>query len=252
MRRLKRNGFKAIAPGIESWFEMGNKSRTGSRQGIDKVRHVSEHVNMLQRYVPYVQTNFVVGLDSDEGPEPFELTKRFLDMTPGVFPGYSLLTSFGRAAATNLAYQRAGRLLPFPFYFLNNNLAMNVKPRNYSWRIFYDHLIDLIRHSFSPRAIVRRFAEGQGMVPPLLNLARTASREGSGRIHYYREIRRRLDSDPEFEPYFEQKTIHLPRFFLDRMRKNLGSLWEWLPEGGIHHDAYAYLKSDRDPLVTLA
>jgi hypothetical protein len=39
--------------------------------------------------VPYVQTNFVLGLDGDEGPEPFALTKRFVDLTPGAFPGYS-------------------------------------------------------------------------------------------------------------------------------------------------------------------
>ena len=252
LQRLKRNGFKAMAPGIESWFDMGNKSKTGSRRGIDKVRQISDHINMLLRYIPYVQTNFVVGLDSDEGPEPFELTKRFLDMTPGAFPGYSLLTSFGRAAVTNLAYQRAGRVLPFPFHFLNNNLAMNVKPRNYSWRAFYDHLIDLVRYSFSPRMIMRRFAGAPGAMPRLMNLARTISREGAGRIRYYREIRSRLDADPEFEPYFEQKTAELPNFFLDRMRRDLDALWEWLPKGGIHHDAYAYLKSEDERLVTIA
>ena len=43
----------------------------------------------------------------------------------------------------NLEYQRAERVLPFPFHFLDNNHAMNVKPKNYSWREFYDHVIDL-------------------------------------------------------------------------------------------------------------
>ena len=69
---------------------------------------------MILRYVPYVQTNFVLGMDSDEGPEPFELTKRFLDLAPGAFPAYSLLSAFGRAAPLNLEYQRAGRVLPLP------------------------------------------------------------------------------------------------------------------------------------------
>ena len=32
---------------------------------------------MILRYIPYVQTNFVLGLDCDDGPEPFELTKTF-------------------------------------------------------------------------------------------------------------------------------------------------------------------------------
>ena len=92
MKRLKRNGFGAMLPGIESWFDLGNKSKTGNTTGMDKVKLIAEQVNMILRYIPYIQTNFVLGLDSDEGDEPFELTKKFVDMTPGAFPGYSLLT----------------------------------------------------------------------------------------------------------------------------------------------------------------
>jgi hypothetical protein len=112
LKRLRHNGFRAVLPGIESWFDLGNKSNTGTRCGLDKVRQVSEHVNLILKYIPYIQTNFVLGLDVDEGPEPFELTKRFLDLTPGAFPGYSLLTAFGQAAPLNLEYQRARRVLP--------------------------------------------------------------------------------------------------------------------------------------------
>src|SRR5881409_4327348 len=111
---------------------------------------------MILRHNPYVQTNFVLGLDSDRGPEPFELTKRFVDVTPGAFPGYSLLSAFGRAAPLNLEYQRADRVLPFPFHFLDNNHAMNVKPKNYSWRGFYDEVVDLGKYTFSVRAIAKR------------------------------------------------------------------------------------------------
>ena len=68
---------------------------------------------MILRYIPYVQTNFVMGLDCDAGPEPFDLTKKFIDLCPGAFPAYSLLSAFGRAAPLNLEYQKAGRVLPF-------------------------------------------------------------------------------------------------------------------------------------------
>ncbi|MFQ5584515.1 MAG: B12-binding domain-containing radical SAM protein, partial [Calditrichia bacterium] len=121
LKRMQRNGFKAILPGIESWYDMGNKSKTGKRQGMEKVLEVSEHINMILKYIPYVQANFVLGLESDYGPEPFELTKKFVDMTPAAFPGYSLLSAFGQAAPLNLEYQAADRVLPFPFHFLNNN-----------------------------------------------------------------------------------------------------------------------------------
>ena len=52
LERLRRNGFKAVLPGVESWYEMGNKAKTGARKGIDKVRDVSEQVNTIMRYLP--------------------------------------------------------------------------------------------------------------------------------------------------------------------------------------------------------
>ena len=245
LERLRRNGFKALLPGIESWYDLGNKSKTGKKTGMDKVQHVSEHVNMMLRYVPYVQTNFVLGLDVDEGAEPFELTKRFLDMTPGAFPAYSLLSAFGEAAPLNLDYQRDDRVLPFPFHFLNNNHAMNVKPMHYAWPDFYDYVVDLTRHMCSWRAIVKRYRAIKDTIPRWMNVLRAVSSEGFGRLKYHTEVRRLLDADQQVRRYFERETAELPRFFLDRMRRDLGALWEWLPKGALYHDPNAYLKSDR-------
>jgi hypothetical protein len=244
LARLKRNGFKALLPGVESWYELGNKSKTGEHKGMDKVRQVSEHVNMILRYVPYVQTNFVLGLDSDSGAEPFELTKRFVDLTPGAFPGYSLLSAFGRAAPLNLEYQRANRVLPFPFHFLDNNHAMNIKPKNYSWREFYDQVIGLTRHTFSARAIFNRFRATRAAIPRWMNVVRAVSSEGFGRLSYYRELRRRLDGDASLRRYFDQESTELPAFYVDQVRRDLGPLWEWLPAGALEHDPNAYRKSE--------
>jgi hypothetical protein len=243
LRRLQRNGFKAMLPGVESWYELGNKSRTGKNQGMAKVRQVSEHVNLIQQYIPYVQTNFVLGLDADEGPEPFELTKRFLDLSPGAFPGYSLLSAFGRAAPLNLEYQRTERVLPFPFHFLNNNHAMNVKPANYEWPDFYDQVIGLSQHTFSWPAIYRRYRAIKPTIPRWMNVVRAVSSEGFGRIRYYSEVRRQLVEDHAFRDYFEGESTKLPPFFLNRMRRDLGRLWDWLPHGAVHHDPNAYLKA---------
>lgn len=241
LQRLKHNGFKALLPGIESWYDLGNKSKTGAKRGLDKVKQVADHVNTILRYVPYVQTNFVLGLDVDEGPEPFELTKRFLDLAPGAFPGFSLSSAFGQAAPLNLEYQRANRILPFPFHFLNNNQAMNIRPKNYRWTEFYDHVIDLTRYSFSWRSIFKRFMGTTRAIPRWMNLVRAVSTEGFGRLRYYGEIRRRLEADPEFAPFFEQESTRLPRFYLDMIRQDLGPMYRWLPPGGIEHDPNAYL-----------
>ncbi len=250
LQRLQRNGFKAILPGVESWYDLGNKSKTGKQQGMEKVLHVAEHVNMIHRYIPYIQTNFVLGLDGDSGSEPFELTKEFIDRSPASFPGYSLLSAFGRAAPLNLDYQRNDRVLGFPFHFLNNNQAMNIKPAHYEWPEFYDHVIDLTRHSFSWPSIARRFHAIKASIPRWMNVVRAISSEGFGRIRYYSEVRRRLVSDRKFRDFFENESTTIPSFFLRRMREDLGPLWNWLPAGAAAHDPNAYLKANGKSKLT--
>lgn len=241
LKVMRQNGFNALLPGIESWYDLGNKSRTIHISGEEKVSRVSEHVNMMLRYVPYVQTNFVLGLDSDAGKEPFELTKHFVDLTPGAFPGYSLLSAFGEAAPLNLEYQKVGRVLPFPFHFLNNNLAMNIKPKNYEWIDFYDKVIDLTEYTFSPKALRRRFMATYGFTPKWMNLMRAISSEGYGRLSFFREIRKNLKEDNNFRNYFEGETDQLPSFYKNIIQNDLGAWWEWLPEDALNHDANAYL-----------
>ena len=249
MKRLQQNGFKAMLPGIESWFDFGNKVKTGKNQGIDKVRRVSDQVNMMLRYVPSVQTNFVFGVDIDEGPEPFELTKLFLDMTPGAFPIYQPLTAYGQAAPLNLEYQRLGRILPFPFHLLGGDHAINIKPKNYTWDEFYDNFINLIEYHVSPGAIFRRYKAMRGFLPRWLTVLRGVA--PIKRIKLYRAIRRQLDEDPQFRPFFEQETTELPQFYVDWIRKDLGPFWEWLPEGALYHDPNAYLKAEENSLTQL-
>lgn len=247
MQRLKRSGFKVLLPGIESWQDFGNKSKTGKHRGMEKVCQVSEQVNMILRYIPYVQTNFVFGLDIDEGPEPFELTKRFLEMTPGAYPAYLLLTSYGQAAPQNLEFQQSGRVLPLPFYFLDSKSG-NIKPRNYGWDVFYENVIDLIEHNISWRNLLKSYRAIDAFVPRWTNVIRTLP--WFGQLKYYREVRRRLDEDPQLRPFLEGETAEVPHFYVERIRKSLGNLWEWLPEGALYHDPNAYFKAqERTALV---
>ena len=241
LKTMKKHNFKAVLPGIESWYDMGNKSRAAHLGAEQKLDQVSEQVNMILRYVPYIQTNFVLGLDCDAGDEPFEMTKRFVDKSPGAFPGYSLLTSFGEAAPLNLEYQRSGRVLPFPFHFLNNHLAMNLKPKNYEWIDFYDRVIDLTEYTFSPRAIFRRMMATSGTTSRWMNTMRAISNEGYGRIRFYKKVRKHLKEDPSFRSYFEGETVELPTFYRRVIEKDLGRWMEWLPESALQHDQNAYL-----------
>lgn len=242
VKRLQRNGFEGLLPGIESWFSLGNKSKTGVAVGEAKVRQVAEHVNMILRHVPYVQTNFVLGLDCDEGPEPFELTKKFIDLAPGAYPAFSLLTAYGQAAPMNLELQRAGRVLPFPFHFLDSNHAMNVRPLNYSWPEFYDYAVDLTRYALKGARVRRRFLANPGVTTRALNAVRALS---SKRAEYQAKVRRLLDEDPSVRRFVEGESRELPAFYVNRVRKSLGPLWDALPEGALMHDENAYLHSTR-------
>jgi hypothetical protein len=219
---------------------------------MDKVKQVADHVNMILRYIPYIQTNFVMGLDGDAGPEPFELTKRFIDLAPGAFPAYSLLSAFGRAAPLNLEYQRAGRVLPFPFHFLNNNHAMNVRPKHYDWPEFYDHLVDVTRYSFSWRAIGRRLGATETLIPKWMNVVRAVSTEGFGRIRYHETIQGLLQTDRSVRSYMEGETDQLPEFYAERIRRELGPAYDFLPEGALEHDPNAYLHATTEPAMVKA
>ena len=244
MKVMSKHNFKALLPGIESWNDMGNKSRAGHLNAEQKMNQVSEQVNMILRYVPYIQTNFVLGLDCDSGSEPFELTKRFVDKSPGAFPGYSLLSSFGEAAPLNLEYQKAGRVLPFPFHFLNNHLAMNVKPKHYEWIDFYDKVIDLTEYTFSKKAIYKRLFATSDFTSKWMNFMRAISNEGHGRIRFYKMIRKNLKEDASFRAYFEGETTVLPQFFNNIIEKDLGIWMKWLPKGALEHDQNAYLNKN--------
>lgn len=241
LKVLRQLGFIALLPGIESWFDLGNKSHTSRITGEEKVNQISEHVNMIFRHIPYVQTNFVLGLDSDSGNEPFELTKKFIDKTPAAFPGYSLITAFGEAAPQNLEHQKAGRVLPFPFYFLNNHLAMNLKPKNYEWPDFYNKVIDLTEYTFSVKSISRRFMATPGLSSKWMNLVRAISSEGYGRLKFFRKIQHNLIHDTTFRNYFEGESKILPSFYSNIIKKSLGIWWDWLPQGALAHDQNAYL-----------
>lgn len=247
LKRLQKNGFKVIFPGVESWYDFGNKSNTGSYTGKEKVRLVAEHLNLVLRYIPLVQANFLIGLDRDWGTEPFELTKQFIDLSSGIFPGFALLTAFGEAAPLNLELQKTNRVLPFPFHFLNNNGAMNVRPLNYSWTELYDNIIDLVEYAYSWRNIRRRLAAQQYNLSGWVNLMRTVSSEGFGRLKYYKSIRSKLEQDLQFRRFFEGETNEIPLFYREIVKRDLGPLWNFLPEGALEHDPNAFLrKSSRE------
>ena len=235
VRRLNRNGFKMIMPGIESWFDYGEKSRTGSSSGMDKVKQIAEHVNMIQEFIPQVQTNFMFGLDSDRGCEPFELTKRFIDLAPAAYPAYALLSVYGQGVKNNINYELEKRIIPFPFHFMRSVHTLNIVPRNYTWEEFYLHFIDLLRYSFSARSMYRRFNANKMTAPRWITLLLSLTIGGAGKIRSLSSILKNLQEEPEFQSFVKRESDKVPKFMIETVRKDLGPLWEWLPDKSLSY-----------------
>lgn len=240
LKRLNKNGFIGMLPGIESWYSLGNKSKTGNRVGMDKVREIADQVNLLTRYIPYVQTNFVVGLDCDYGSEPFELTKRFLDLAPGAFPAFSMLTAYGKAAPQNLEFQSEGRVLPVPFHFLNNTRMMNVRLANYDWPEFFDLLADLTEYVFSPPRIYKRLTAATSMRAGLFSLLRSLKTSKQKR---YRSLQALTREGQPLRAFMDGESSIIPEVLENAVRDDLGEFWQFLPAGALSHDHSAYLNA---------
>ena len=238
LARLERNGFVGMLPGIESWYDYGNKSKATRAHGLAKVEQVADHVNRVLARIPFVQTNFILGLDCDQGEEPFALTREFLDRTPGAYPAFSLFTCYGRASPLNLDLQREGRVNAMAFHFLDSNHGMNILPRHYEWPDFYDKVAEVTRYAYGARGIARRLRANGLNMAGLFNLFRGAT---TGRPKYQAEMARMLRDDPAVRAYFEGETRAMPAFFEARVRKDLGPLWDALPAGALEHEPYAYL-----------
>ncbi|TAK98056.1 MAG: radical SAM protein [Rhodospirillaceae bacterium] len=244
VQRMEKAGFVGILPGIESWYDYGNKSKSKSVSGMDKVEQVADHINLILRHIPFVQTNFVLGLDSDMGPEPFALSKRFIDLVPGAYPAFSLFTAYGRAASLNLGLQRSGRVLPVPFPFLDSNKAMNVRPLNYTWPEFYQLSLSLLQHAWSGKAVWRRLLANRGTTARGLNFVRAVT---TRRVSYHADVLNLLRTDRKFRGYFEADHRTLPEFYESQIPQRLGPLHSWLPTDAATHDAHAYMNSEKVP-----
>jgi hypothetical protein len=224
---MRKNRWVVQFPGIESWYGFNGKAAS-SESGLRKVEKVADHVNRIMAQIPYVQTNFVCGLDDDAGDEPFELTKRFVDLAPGAFPGYSVVTDFRNSPlSAQLAAEK--RTLSVPYTFLDNTSALNVRLKNYGLSDFYDRLIDLQRYTWRARAMARRYRANAHRYSKVVNFARAIT-EGGWRTGVFEAARRRLDADPSFRQHYEGLQEEPPQHYFDEARRMLGTWWHWLPE----------------------
>ncbi len=225
VKRLKETHCIAVVPGIESWADYSNKAGLGRKSGLEKVHQVVEHLKLLHEHVQYIQANFIFGLDADQGNDPVELTKEFMDRAPFIWPALNIPVPFGGTPLHD-KYLAQGRILeamPFAFYYAPYIVTMLM---NYDPITYYEKLLELFSHSVSRRMLKRRIASASSWKIKLLHWARTLHIRADMKGH--RCILGMLRSDPQFRAFHDGRSKALPEYYNQEYKKMLGPYAELL------------------------
>jgi hypothetical protein len=217
--RLGASGCVSVAPGIESWAEYSPKAGVGRATGAAKVDRLVEHFSLLHEHVPYLQANFLFGVDADRGDEPVTLTRAFMDRTPFVWPVVNIPYPFG--GTPFFARCRAeGRILaamPFAFYY---SPYLTMVPRHYGPVEYYERLVELFAFFTAPAMLARRLASTRSAVVRLAHVVRT--RVKRRRLGALRRLLRLLREDRDFRAFHEGEPLGLPEFYQREYERLLG------------------------------
>jgi hypothetical protein len=219
LERLRRTNCTFVAPGVESWYDYGNKAAAGERFGRDKLDYVVGRFKEVRRHVPGLQANFLFGTDHDRGHEPADLTIDFIRQLPYLWPNVNTPTPYGGTPLFDryLAEDRVLRQLPLAFYcapYLATTL-MNYDPPGY-----YRQLIRIHEAATDRRALLRRVASRNPLGVRLAHLSQTLSyRTQLGEM---RRIARMLEEDRHFRSFHDNRAVALPEFYQKRFEQRLG------------------------------
>lgn len=219
VKRLKETNCVVVAPGVESWTDYSNKAGLGRQGGLEKVNRVVAHFQRLAEHVPYLQANFMFGLDTDRGDSPVELTKLFMEQTPFVWPAINIPVPFGGTPLYEelLGSGRILEAMPFSFYYAPYVVTTL---KHYDPITYYEKLIELLACASSRSMLKRRLQSTAHWQVKLVHWARTASTRAS--LKGYRQILQRLRSDAQFRAFHEGRSDVLPEFYHQRYERMLG------------------------------
>jgi hypothetical protein len=220
VKRLRDTNCAFVAPGVESWADYSSKAGVGRGiTGRDKVERVIEHFTLLHQHVPYLQANFLFGLDNDAGDEPVALTSEFMERTPFVWPVINIPHPFGGTPLFE-HYSRSGRILttmPFSFYY-SPYLVTTIA--HYTPLAYYERLVALYERFTTMAMLRRRLATSTNPFIRLIHLVRTGVKRR--RLVVLRRILVRLASDAQFRAFHEGRSRRLPEVYHQAYERLLG------------------------------
>jgi hypothetical protein len=219
LARLNRTNCLYVAPGVESWFDYGNKSLATGRAGQAKLDYVVSRFQALNRYVPGMQANFLFGSDEDHGREPADLTMEFAKRVPAVWPNVNIPTPYGGTPLFD-RYRADGRILPgMPLgNFCMPYLVTTLK--HYDPVTFYRHLVRIQNAITSWGALARRVASPAPFVVRFAHAVQTLSFGEQARET--RTILRMLETDKQFRAWHEGELVPVPEYYHRQYERRLG------------------------------
>jgi radical SAM superfamily enzyme YgiQ (UPF0313 family) len=226
LERLRETNCIAVAPGIESWSDYSNKAGVGKAAARAKMEHIVKHLETVNEYVPFIQTNFIFGLDSDSGDEPFELTKEFLLRVPFATPTLNIPMAFGGTPLFDTLLKE-GRLLPklpFNFYVIP---YLTVILKNYDPIEYFTKMIDMYAVLYSRQMIQARRKAKSPWQAKTLHYIRTVGFYTLSRA--MQSMLDRLKHDRQFYAFHTGKSDVLPEFYVHEYQEQLGKYAELMP-----------------------
>jgi hypothetical protein len=219
LERLRRTNCLYVAPGVESWFDYGDKAAAGGKLGSAKLENVVGRFRDLHRSVPGLQANFLFGSDQDRGPEPADLTIEFLRRLPFVWPNVNIPTPYGGTPLFDryLAEGRILRGMPLACYCMPY-LVTTLK--HYDPVTFYRHLVRIQTAITSSKALVRRVASPAPVAVRFAHAAQTISFREQARET--RAIVRLLETDHGFRAFHDGARVPVPEFYQRHYERRLG------------------------------
>lgn len=226
LKRLQETGCWYVAPGIESWREFSNKAGVGKAVDYEKLERVVEQFHTFHEYIPYLQANFILGLDTDAGDEPFALTKDFIRRTPFAWPFLNIPIAFGGTPLYDsfLQEDRILKTMPFTFYTMP---YMTIRLKNYDPIDYFQKMIDLHELLTSKILLKERLRHSPNFRLNIAHYYRTYT--AKKRLAAFRETLRLLKTDPDFLAFHNGETEKLPDTYASVYQRKLGKYSELLP-----------------------
>ena len=128
--------------------------------GRAKLEHIVRHIDLINEYVPGLQTNHIFGTDGDKGSEPVDLTREFVRRLPRVWPTLNVPIPFGGTPLQQelLAEGRVLKAMPFGCYKMP---YLNIILKHYDPISYYDHMIAIQEEASSRKCLQGNSVRGR-------------------------------------------------------------------------------------------